>query len=282
MAVSQGDIVLAAAGHLPYPETTGYAVPTLLTLARVVQDDSFRDRADRAVAFLQSVQLPSGGFPGLEIADNRTKPSPFNTAQIIHGLHAWHRETGDAGVLDSIRRAATWLCDVQDDDGPWRKHWYRGLACAYSSHAACWLADAGETLGDRRFLDAAERNLRWVLAQHDPKTGWFDRSGFSEEDHRLRRAHTHTIAYTLDGVLRLSERFGAEQGLAAVRTAGERLLLQSERSRTSPEFSIMSGVLNVGTSASLAMRKSRLFGCGSHNRCVTFALQTRRSRRSTR
>ena len=229
---------LAGGWTSSYPETTGYAIPTLLTLAAVLNDDSYRGRAHRGVDFLLSVQLECGGFPGLEIADNRTKPSPFNTAQIIHGLHEWYRATGDIRVLDSIRRAATWLCDVQDDDGPWRKHWYRGLACAYSSHAACWLADAGDTLGERRFLDAAERNLRWVLAQHDPKTGWFDRSGFSEEDHRLRRAHTHTIAYTLDGVLRLSERFGAEQGLAAVRTAGERLLLQSERSGT------LAGVLN--------------------------------------
>jgi hypothetical protein len=221
---------LAGGWTSSYPETTGYAIPTLLTLAAVLDDDSYRDRAKRAVDFLLSVQLEGGGFPGLEIADNRTEPSPFNTAQIIHGLHEWYRATGDEGVLDAIRLAASWLCDVQDEDGPWRKHWYRGLACAYSSHAACWLADVGDTLAVPRFLDAAKRNLHWVLAQHDPQTGWFDRCGFSDEDHRLRRAHTHTIAYTLDGVLRLAERFGVDAGMAAVRVASEHLLLRLERS----------------------------------------------------
>ena len=35
-------------------------------------DDSYRERANRCVEFLLSIQLPSGAFPALEIADNRT------------------------------------------------------------------------------------------------------------------------------------------------------------------------------------------------------------------
>jgi hypothetical protein len=66
-----------------YPETTGYIVPTFLALSRAVPQAGFRQRAERAVQFLLSVQLPEGGFPGLEIADNRTAPSPFNTGQIL-------------------------------------------------------------------------------------------------------------------------------------------------------------------------------------------------------
>lgn len=229
---------LAGGWTSSYPETTGYTIPTLLTLATVLEDDQFRERAERCVDFLLSVQLECGGFPGLEIADNRTRPSPFNTAQILHGLECWYRATGVAHVLDPIRRAAAWMCDVQDADGCWRKHWYRELACSYSAHAACWLADAGDTLGERRFLDAAERNLHWVLAQHYPRTGWFDHTGFSDEDHHRRRAHTHTIAYTLDGVDRLSRRFDVAEGIAAVQTAAEQLLLRLERSRT------LAGVLN--------------------------------------
>jgi hypothetical protein len=229
---------LAGGWTSSYPETTGYTIPTLLTLATVLEDDQFRERAERCVDFLLSVQLECGGFPGLEIADNRTRPSPFNTAQILHGLECWYRATGVAHVLDPIRRAAGWMCDVQDADGCWRKHWYRELACSYSAHAACWLADAGDTLGERRFLDAAERNLHWVLAQYHPRTGWFDRTGFSDEDHHRRRAHTHTIAYTLDGVDRLSQRFDVAEGIAAVQTAAEQLLLRLERSRT------LAGVLN--------------------------------------
>ena len=229
---------LASGWSSSYPETTGYAIPTLLTLADVLGDDEYRQRAGRCVAFLRSVQLPSGAFPGLEVADNRTNPSPFNSAQIIHGLHRWYLATGDRTVLDPIRRAAHWICDVQDGDGAWRRYFYRQLACAYSAYAACWLAEIADDLDEPRFRASAERNLRWVLSLRDAETGWFDRSGFSERDHEQRCAHTHTIAYTLDGVLRMSDRFDAADGRDAVRVAAERLLERLERSKT------LAGVLN--------------------------------------
>lgn len=241
-ATSDGGIAgryrLASGWSSSYPETTGYSIPTLLALADVLGDAGYRDRARRCVEFLLSVQLPSGAFPALEIADNRTAPSPFNSAQIVHGLHAWHRATGDAAVLDPIRRAGRWICEVQDPDGAWRKYFYREIACAYSAHAACWLAEAAETVDEPRFLTAAERNLRWVLSLQDRETGWFDRAGFSEADHDARRAHTHTIAYTLDGVRRLSDCLGVDEGRFAVRLAATRLAERMERART------LAGVLN--------------------------------------
>ncbi len=214
-----------------YPETTGYCVPTLIALAEILGDERYLERARRAVAFLLSVQLPSGAFPALEIADNRTAPSPFNSAQILHGLNEWHRATGDPAVLDPIRRAGRWICDVQDGDGAWRKHFYREIACAYNAHAACWLAEAADTVREPRFLDAAERNLRWALSLRDGEMGWFDRAGFSQTDHEQRRAHTHTIAYTLEGVRRLSNRLDVNEGREAVRAAATRLAEQTERAR---------------------------------------------------
>jgi folate-dependent phosphoribosylglycinamide formyltransferase PurN len=221
-----------------YPETTGYTIPTWLRLAEILHDQQYRQRAKRCVDFLLSAQLPSGAFPGLEIADNRTEPSPFNSAQIIHGLHRWHLATGDRTVLDPIVRGGRWICDVQDADGAWRQFFYRRLACAYSAHAACWLGEIGDGLDEPRFRDAAKKNLEWVLSLRDAQTGWFDRAGFSERDHEQRCAHTHTIAYTLDGVLRMSQRFGNAEGLDAVRVAAERLLERFERSNT------LAGVIN--------------------------------------
>jgi hypothetical protein len=61
-------------------------------------ETDFRGRAERAVQFLLSVQLPEGGFPGLEITNNRVVPRAFNAAQILHGLTAWHREAGSDKV----------------------------------------------------------------------------------------------------------------------------------------------------------------------------------------
>jgi hypothetical protein len=229
---------LSAGWSSSYPETTGYAVPTLIALADLLADPRYLERARRCVEFLLSVQLPSGAFPALEIADNRTAPSPFNSAQILHGLHQWHLATGDESVLDPIRRAGRWICDMQDEDGAWRKYFYREIACAYSAHAACWLAEAAEVVDEPRFLAAAARNLKWVLSLRDADTGWFDRAGFSEADHERRRAHTHTIAYTLDGVRRLSDRLDLAEGRDAVHLAATRLAERMERART------LAGVLN--------------------------------------
>src|SRR5262249_20600907 len=92
------------------PETTRYLIPTVIALAVELADDRWRERAARCVDFLLSIQLPSGAFPAMEIADNRSEPSPFNSAQIAHGLHAWFRSTGDQRVLEPLVRAARWVC----------------------------------------------------------------------------------------------------------------------------------------------------------------------------
>src|SRR5687767_2693467 len=52
-----GRYKLATGWSSSYPETTGYAVPTLLKLADYLGDASYRARAGRAIDFLLSVQL---------------------------------------------------------------------------------------------------------------------------------------------------------------------------------------------------------------------------------
>jgi hypothetical protein len=217
-----------------YPETTGYIVPTLLKLADELQDGDFLHRAQRAIDFLLSVQLPSGAFPGGEIADNTTEPSPFNTAQIMHGLQSWTERTQDLRCRTALQRAGKWLCEIQDPSGAWTKHYYLGLATTYSAHLTCWLAEAGAFLGDDAMLKASSRHLAWVLQHYDAEHAWFDLCGFSQQDHALRRSVTHTIAYTLWGVLRTSEVLGSAEGKSAAETAAYAVLRRLELSRRLP------------------------------------------------
>jgi len=217
-----------------YPETTGYIIPTLLRLADTLQDEDYRTRARRAVDFLLSIQLSCGGFPGMEIADNTTQPSPFNTAQIMHGLQGWAERTGDERCRSALRHAGNWLCDIQDASGAWRKYFYLDLATTYSAHLTCWLAEAGAFLNDQRMLEAASRHLRWVLQHYDAEHAWFDLCGFREEDHKLRRAVTHTIAYTIWGVLRTAEVVGSSAGKAAAEKAAYAAMRRLELSRRLP------------------------------------------------
>jgi hypothetical protein len=211
-----------------YPETTGYIVPTFLALADAV-DPRYRDRAGRSVKFLLSTQLSSGAFPGGEIDDNSTKPSPFNTGQIIHGLLSWHRREGDAASVSAAIRAGEWLLSVQDADGAWRRFCYHNLPSCYSAHLSCWLADLGAHCRDQRFLDGAARHLDWVLAQRCAETGWFDRCGFTAEEHELRVADLHTISYTLAGVLRMGQVLQRRDAIAAVLVAARAIANVIER-----------------------------------------------------
>ena len=118
------------------------------------------------VRFLLSSQFESGAFPGGEIAEIQTVPSPFNSAQIIHGLLAWHLHAGDQGALNAALRAADWILSVQDVDGAFRRYSYTGAPSSYTAHASCWLAELGVHTGRKRYLEAAARHLDWVLRHY--------------------------------------------------------------------------------------------------------------------
>jgi hypothetical protein len=216
-----------------YPETTGYLIPTLLALDAALPGAGFAARAARAVAFLLGTQLADGAFPALEIAENRTQPSPFNTAQILHGLTAWHRASGDETTRAAAERAAEWLLGAQDPDGAFRRHTYNNKVTTYSAHLTCWLAEWGVHAGDQAALDAAGRHLDWVLGHVRPN-GWIDLMGFDQQQHAADEAFTHTIAYTIWGMLMTSELLGREDGIAAADRAAECMLRLTERERRLP------------------------------------------------
>jgi len=217
-----------------YPETTGYIVPTFLRLEKTLNRPIFRERAQRCIDFLLSVQLDNGAFPGMEIAENQTEPSVFNSAQIICGLKAWHEATGDKNAIHSAKRAADWLVAEQDNDGAWRKYSYNNITYTYMSHAACWLAELGAYLNDQTYLEAAGSHLEWVLTHYNHDTGWFEKCGFETKDHDARRAVTHTIAYTLWGVLMISKILDHKAGMQAVYKAALSIARRLELSRILP------------------------------------------------
>jgi Formyl transferase len=216
-----------------YPETTGYIIPTMLKLADHLSDRFF-ERAERCKDFLLGVQLENGGFPGGEIAENSTAPSPFNTAQIIHGLVEWHKRAKEDRVLNAAYRAGKWLVSIQENDGTFFKHYYKGIPACYSAHLSCWLGQLGKETGEQCFLKSAERHLNWLMQHYVPTTGWFELSGFDAAQHRDRIAYTHTIAYTLWGILYLSEILNRSDGINAVVNGASQILRRAEISQRLP------------------------------------------------
>lgn len=173
-----------------YIETTGYIIPTLLDTALFLNESKYADSARRAAHWLLSVQRNDGAFTDIDVYE----PQVFDTGQVLLGLNRMVRETGAKEFIHAARRAAQWLCGVQDEDGAWRRFAYNGRPHAYYSRVGAALIETGLLLKDTNFVKAGRRNLQWVLGQEQPN-GYFRYSEFKPEEDAL----LHTIVYVLEG-----------------------------------------------------------------------------------
>ena len=171
----------------PYPETTGYIIPTLLAAGHV----------DRAVALGEweiTVQMSHGGVRG-GIGTN-DYPIVFNTGQVILGWTALYRATAQQEFLAAAVRAADWLLTVQDPDGMWTRHTYLDAPRAYHTRVAWPLIEVYAATGQANYRAAAVRFLGWLKTQRLAGGGF---AHMALEPGKI--PITHTIAYTLRGLL---------------------------------------------------------------------------------
>lgn len=183
---------LAAGWDRGYVETTGYIVPTLFDAADYLDDDTLRQSAIKAGEWLLTAQTKDGAFAEID----HNQPMVFDTGQVMLGLNRLWLETEDSRYLEAAKRAGAWLCEVQDADGAWRRHAYKGEPHSYYSRVGAALAETGQLIQNSKFIDYGRRNLNWVLAQELPN-GWFEHCGFRSGEPAL----LHTIVYVLEGLL---------------------------------------------------------------------------------
>jgi uncharacterized protein YyaL (SSP411 family) len=208
---------LARGWERSYPETTGYLIPTLLRLGEAAADRRFTDSALRAGAWLLQIQRHDGSFPDLA-----GSPQVFDTGQIVEGLLALHRSTGDAAYLASARRAGDFLLSAQDPEGTWTRLSYNSAAHTYYTRVAANLLRLAAACGEERYRDGAMRNLRWALAQQLPN-GYFRHMAFAPKD----LPYLHTIVYVLEGLLDGHRLSGEPEFLGAVERTVSALLAVS-------------------------------------------------------
>ncbi|USZ67398.1 terpene cyclase/mutase family protein [Halorussus salilacus] len=210
------NLVLGWSG--PYPETSGYIVPTLYDYAEATGATEARERARRMASWLVTLQLDSGGFPAGVDPGPDPEPSVFNTGQILLGLVRAYRETGDETYREAARRASEWLVSVQHEDGYWDRFDYRDEIHVYCSRVAWSLLEVYEITGVSEFRDAAVNHLSWVVSQQR-SNGWFEYCGFSPGE----TPFLHTIAYTIRGLLEGGALLDDGTFIDAARTAAEKL-----------------------------------------------------------
>jgi hypothetical protein len=182
----------------PYPETTGYIIPTLLDAAIHQQDRALQDDAEGIGRWLLGLQNEEGWWPGgLLTPRTGAHPSIFNSAQVIDGMVALARRTGDDRWKVAALKGSVWLAEGVDSEGLWRVGNYRqGINPSYYSQVAWPMLQAWELTRAGEVRDAAVRVLRRIMRLKTDQgsiSGW----GFDPG----KPAFTHTIAYTLRGFL---------------------------------------------------------------------------------
>jgi hypothetical protein len=213
----------------PYPETSGYLVPTL-QMARALDHrvDELDVALERTGRWLMEIQYPDGAFD----APGTGTPMVFDTGQVLYGLLALSRGKNGAAHLAAARRAGEWLITLQEADGAWVRCAYRGIPHTYYSRVSWALAVLGKATGDERFAAAARRQLEWVRRQQ-ANDGWFARCSFYPDERPL----LHVIAYTIEGLwesaLLLKD---ADMEASATRAADVLLRLEGSSGRLASHY----------------------------------------------
>ena len=205
-----------------YPETTGYIIPTLYDYAKYFDASEFRDPAYRMALWEVQEQLPDGGIRAGTMDAEVIAPTIFNTGQVLFGLARAASEAGDDTVRTSLERAADWLVAAQDSDGCWRRFaspFTTTKHATYNTRCAFGLVRAYDVIPKQAYLDAADRNVNWALGEARPN-GWLP--GNCLTDNTDDSALTHTIAYSIRGILEVGVRLRRSQYLDhALRMARE-------------------------------------------------------------
>lgn len=188
-------------GWMPsYPETTGYIITSLLAYAECFGDPAVQDAALKMARWEIAIQMPSGAVQGGPVCPPpQQTAAAFNTGMVLEGWCSAFRATGAAEFLEAGRRAADFLVGDLDEN-----HYFRtngayvsaGEIKTYTCLCAWAMYRFGEVSGKRRYQDAAIKVIEAALRQQQ-SNGWFAHNGLTGSHAPL----THTIGYTLQGVL---------------------------------------------------------------------------------
>ncbi|MBE9491527.1 MAG: glycoside hydrolase family 127 protein [Bacteroidetes bacterium] len=181
-----------------YPETTGYIIPTLLNYGHTTSNEEIIKSGLSAADWLVGIQKESGGWQGGRVNENKPE-IVFNTAQVIRGMIAVYRYTGDQAFLDAAICAGDWLCAIQNQEGYWKTHALMNEARVYDSYVDFPLLELYKASGNKKYYNYALKNLDWIVDTKQLKNGWFE-----DCDNTIKhndKPILHTIAYTIDGLL---------------------------------------------------------------------------------
>jgi uncharacterized protein YyaL (SSP411 family) len=182
----------------PYPETTGYIIPTLFNVSKIDGNSYLETLAIKMADWIISLQEDDGALPGgLYYSNKKNEKSIFNTAQMIFGLTSTWEHTNNKKYLESAVSAAKWLSGIQEDNGTWSKyHYHETFFPSYYTRVAWPILKVATIINDKKIELAAIKTLDYIAKKVEPN-GFVRDSGFVVGSY----AFLHTIAYTIRGFL---------------------------------------------------------------------------------
>jgi hypothetical protein len=212
----------------PYPETTGYMIPTFLRCAHMYEDLNLYERGVRMGEWLLDIRSPEGWFSRLTWApENLGVPSIFNTAQILFGLVELAGVTGDHRYRDAADAAVSWMIDQQEPNGSWVKFAYVSNYFPDYYAQVCWSILAYYRMtGDHRARDCVVKCL-YAILPHQTEKKSFQYMGYPPDV----AAYTHTIANTLQGILECAIRLGQWEPYGVAAAEGFEKMLRMYETR---------------------------------------------------
>ncbi|MBE8233093.1 MAG: hypothetical protein HAW67_05100 [Endozoicomonadaceae bacterium] len=180
----------------PYPETTGYAIPTLLNVSSIMPTLNTEEAAFYVGDWLLSIQKSEGSWLG-GLYPNKTSNtgSVFNTGQILKGMMALYHHSGEQKYLDAAVKGSEWLANGVDAQGLWPANDYKAKQTpSYYTHVAWPMLEVWKESQNEEVRESAERFLMTILSRRKNNgafSGWEFEQG--------KPAFTHTISYTIRG-----------------------------------------------------------------------------------
>jgi len=184
-----------------YPETTGYLIETFYRYGRLTQDSDCHYRARRMADWETTIQRDDGGIQGGTIEADHVASSTFVTGQVIFGWVKAFEESEESKYREAACRAADFLVSCLDETGRFQSgysHFCQPGPKAYEVRTAWALVLAGRMFNRPRYIKAGRKIADFTLSCLTPNA-WFSENDLNNHSAPL----THTIGYTLEGLLEI-------------------------------------------------------------------------------
>lgn len=231
--ISGKGIIHSSAMNVPYPEVTGYFIPTLVNWG---EKDLARDLA----RWEASIQELDGAFPAIDGV-----PYTFDTAQVVRGFLSVVDELPE--LRENLRLACDYVAKHIDQNGRVITQCRDALKLPDESFLSEYgnlyvlppLLQAGRKLSEPRYVEAALRGLSYFKQKKDLVAFKSEFGTFS-----------HYFGYMIEALIDLGEKDLAKEGL-------EQVIRIQRADGAIPAFPGVSWICSVGT-AQLAVTMYRL------------------------